>query len=92
MGIGGTVVFALLANNYGNRAYAHVMGIKWIFTTTSGAIASYGGGYAFDHFGTYAPAFYACAVLSILGFVILLFVQPPVRKDTKPFIAVQVSG
>ncbi len=86
MGIGGTVVFALLANYYGNRPYAHVMGIKWIFTTTSGAIASYGGGYAFDHFGTYAPAFYACAILSILGFVILLFVRPPVRKDTEPLV------
>jgi MFS family permease len=82
LGIGGagTSILALLANWFGNKPYASLVGFLSAAGFTFGAIASYGAGYAYDHFHSYALAFYSCSLCCFLGFVILLFVRPPVRR------------
>ncbi len=84
-------VLALLANWFGNKPYASLVGYISAAGFTVGAIASYGAGYAYDHFHSYALAFYACSLCCFLGFVILLFVRPPARRAAKP-VAMAVIG
>ena len=82
---------ALLANWFGNRPYASLIGITSAAGFTFGAIASYGAGYAYDHFHSYALAFYPCSLCCFMGFVILLFVRPPVRRAPNP-VAMATAG
>jgi MFS family permease len=82
---------ALLANWFGNKPYASLVGYISAAGFTFGAIASYGAGYAYDHFHSYALAFYPCSLCCFLGFVILLFVRPPVRRAPNP-LAMAAAG
>ena len=79
------------ANWFGNKPYASLVGYISAAGFTFGAIASYGAGYAYDHFHSYALAFYPCSLCCFLGFVILLFVRPPVRKAHNP-VAMATAG
>ena len=94
LGLGfGTAIpstLTVLPNWFGNRPYASLVGITGAVSFTVGAIASYGAGYVYDHFHSYALAFYPCSICCFMGFVILLFVRPPVRKATNllPLVAV----
>jgi fucose permease len=78
----------LMANYYGNRPYASIMGLLAVLATTAGAIAAYGAGLVYDHFGGYAGAFYAVSLLCFAGFAALLLARPPVRKATPPLAIV----
>ncbi len=83
---------ALFANWFGNKPYASLVGFISAAGFTLGAIASYGAGYAYDHFHSYALAFYSCFLCCFLGFVILLFVRPPVRSAPKSLRAAETLG
>ena len=80
IGTAGPSSLALLANWFGNKPYASLIGFISAAGFIVGAIVSYGAGYTYDHFRSYALAFYACSFCCFLGFVILLFVRPPVRR------------
>ena len=95
LGLGfGTAIpstLTILPNWFGNKPYASLIGITSAAGFTVGAIASYGAGYAYDHFRSYALAFYPCSFCCFLGFVILLFVRPPVRRAAKS-LAMAAAG
>ena len=84
MGVGFGAYFpcigTLPANYFGHKTYASVVGVLAAAGTISGAFGTYGAGYAYDHFGSYAPAFYGVAVLCLISFLILIALKPPVRK------------
>lgn len=88
MGVGFGAYFpcigTLPANYFGHKTYASVVGVLAAAGTISGAIGTYGAGYAYDHFGSYAPAFYGVAVLCLISFLILIALRPPVRKAVGP--------
>jgi OFA family oxalate/formate antiporter-like MFS transporter len=92
LGAGSPSSAALFANWFGNKAYASLISFISAAGFMVGAIASYGAGYAYDHFRSYALAFYACFLLCFLGFVILLFVRPPARRAPKPLAVVAAAG
>jgi len=89
-GFGGATPAAMtmMSNYYGDRPYASIIGFLAVLATTAGAIAAYGAGLVYDHFGSYAGAFYGVALLCFAGFVILLFIKPPVRKAVLHMAAV----
>jgi uncharacterized membrane protein YeaQ/YmgE (transglycosylase-associated protein family) len=75
-----SVSVILPSNYFGQRAYASVIGLMFPIQTTLGAIGAFGAGYAYDHFGSYAPAFYTVAILCFVGAIIALFLTPPIRR------------
>ena len=83
IGAGSPSSAALFANWFGNKAYASLISFISAAGFLVGAIASYGAGFAFDHFRSYSLAFYGCALCCFMGFLILLFVRPPVRRAAK---------
>ncbi len=93
LGLGfGTAIpctLTVLPNWFGNKPYASLVGITGAAGFTFGSIASYGAGYAYDHFHSYALAFYPCSLCCFLGFVILLFVRPPVRRAPRSLRAAE---
>ena len=95
LGLGfGTAIpctLTVLPNWFGNKPYASLVGITGAVGFTVGAIASYGAGYAYDHFHSYGLAFYPCALCCFMGFVILLFVRPPVRRAPNPLPMVAIG-
>ncbi len=90
LGFGGAVPagMTLMANYYGNRPFASIMGLLAVLATTAGAIAAYGAGLVYDRFGSYAGAYYAVSLLCFAGFAALLLTRPPVRKATPPLAIV----
>ena len=86
-GTGMTCVMTLPANYFGHRAYAAVIGFLCASGTTVGALATYGAGYTYDHFGTYAPVFYLIAILGFGGAVLALFITPPARRGVPTLVA-----
>jgi fucose permease len=58
------------------------VGVFMFVGTTAGAIAAFAAGYVYDRFGSYAGAFEAVSVLCFAGFVLQLFLRPPVRQTT----------
>jgi len=92
-GFGGATpsAMATLSNYFGDRPYADIMGLLAVLSTTGGAIAAYSAGLIFDHFGSYAWAFYGVGLLCLAGFFVLIFVKPPVRKAV-PAVAAAGPG
>jgi sugar phosphate permease len=82
IGFGSAVpsTMTIISNYFGTKPYASLVGFSMAFGTTLGAFASWGGGFLYDHFGSYSGAFYAISILCMIGFLILLFLRPPVRK------------
>ena len=88
MGVGFGAYFpcigTLPASYFGHKTYASVVGVLAAAGTISGALGTYGAGYSYDHFGSYAPAFYSFAVLCLISFLLLIALKPPVRKRAGP--------
>ena len=78
----------LMANYFGNKPFASIMGLLAVLSTTAGAIVAYGAGLVYDHFGSYAGAYYAVALLCFAGFAALVLARPPVPKATAPLAIV----
>lgn len=67
----------LLVNYFGRSAYASLMGTMLLIGTLAAALGSLLAGVAFDHFGSYAWAFYPTAALCLLAGLMLPWVRPP---------------
>jgi MFS family permease len=72
-------MFTLAVNYYGKIPYASLMGVTGLFLTLGPAIVIVLTGIVFDHFGSYALAFYPAAVICFLVGLMMPFVVPPVR-------------
>jgi sugar phosphate permease len=85
MGYGSLVpsMMTVPVNYFGHKAYPSIVGLILAVGTTVGAIGAYLAGYGYDHFGSYAPAFYLIAGLCVGGSVLLMFMKPPVRRAAK---------
>lgn len=67
----------LLINYFGKRAYASLMGVMLLIGTLAAAIGSLLAGIVFDHFGSYAFAFYPTAAVCLLVGLMMPFAKPP---------------
>jgi MFS family permease len=76
-------LMTLPGNYFGARAYASILGVLIAVGTTAGAAGPYLAGIAYDHYASYAPAFYSVAGLSFVAAVALLFAAPPVRRTAQ---------
>ena len=76
-------MFTLAVNYFGKTAYPTLMGVTGLFLALIPAIGIVLTGMVFDHFGSYALAFYSSAALCILGGLTMPFVVPPVRALAK---------
>jgi len=83
-------LMALPGNYFGAKAYASILGVMIAVGTTAGAAGPYLAGIVYDHYGSYAPAFYSVAGLSFAAVVALLFATPPIRR-TAPALAPAVE-
>jgi len=85
LGSGASVIslgmFTLTANYFGETAYAPILGVARLFLTLAPAAMTVLAGVVFDHFGSYALAFYSTAGICFLGGLVMPFVSPPVRKS-----------
>jgi cyanate permease len=76
-------LMTLPGNYYGAKAYASILGVLIAVGTTAGAGGPYLAGKVYDHYGSYAPMFYAVAGLSFAATVVLLLATPPVRRGAE---------
>ncbi|MDY0014419.1 MAG: MFS transporter [Rhodocyclaceae bacterium] len=86
LGVGDSAAYpcmvTLLVNYFGRAAYASLMGIMLLLGTLAAAIGSLLAGVVFDHFGSYAWAFYPTAALCLLAGLMLPWVGPPRPRST----------
>ena len=82
-GYGGTITVQspLLAELFGLRSHATILGVVICFATVSGAVGSLMGGVVFDVTGSYSLAFWICATVTITGFILTLFLRPVQDKQ-----------
>ena len=66
----------LVAKLFGLRSHATILGIVICCGTGAGAIGSLLGGLVFDVTDSYSLAFWVCAVLTIIGFILVLLLRP----------------
>jgi len=83
-------LMTLPGNYFGRKAYASILGVMIAVGTTAGAAGPYLAGIVYDHYASYAPAFYSVAGLSFAAVTALLFATPPVRR-TAPSLAPAVE-
>ena len=83
-------LMTLPGNYFGAKAYASILGVMIAVGTTAGAAGPYLAGIVYDHYGSYAPAFYSIAGLSFAAVFALLFATPPGRR-TAPALAPAVE-
>ena len=72
---------ALVANYFGNRNYASLIGIRGVAVTLISAAGPFLAGLTFDRSGSYTPAFLAFAAIAMIPVIIVLFMRPPEPKD-----------
>lgn len=79
MGFGGGVVcmMTLLANYYGSKAYATVIGSMLAIQTSMGSAAAWLAGMLFDRVGSYSLAFFAIAALCAASACAVGLIPPP---------------
>jgi MFS family permease len=75
-GVAFSTMMVLPGSYFGDKAYVSIVGIMLALSTTYGALGALGAGFAYDHFGNYAPAFHTAVVLSVVGSVLALFLTP----------------
>lgn len=79
-GIAFPCTMTLAANYFGEKAYPSVLGALTAMGTIGTSLSTIGAGYLYDHFGSYAVAFYAVSVLCVLGFLLMVWIKPPTRR------------
>ncbi len=77
-GYGGTIAVQspLVAELFGLSSHATILGIVICSGTGAGAIGSLLGGIVFDITGSYSLAFWVCAILTIIGLMLVLALKP----------------
>ncbi len=86
-GIAFPCTMTLAANYFGEKAYPSVLGALISMWTIVNSLITFGAGYLYDHFGSYAGAFYSVSVLCVLGFFLMVWIKPPVRQRLRPLVA-----
>lgn len=81
-GVAFSAMMVLPGSYFGDKAYVSVIGIMLALSTTYGALGALGAGFAYDHFGSYSPAFHACVLLSVVGAVLALFLIETAKLST----------
>jgi MFS family permease len=72
-------MITLVANYYGKTPYASLIGVVFLLIALVSSTVPILAGMVFDHFGSYALAFYPAAAICFLGGLMMPFVRPPVR-------------
>lgn len=70
----------LIANYFGARDYAKLIGISHLIIVPMGAISSAGAGYAYDQLHSYSAIFLGFAALCIAPVVMALLMRPPASR------------
>ena len=86
-GIAFPCLMTLAANYFGEKAFPSVLGALLSMGTVGTSLGAFGAGYLYDHFGSYAGAFYAVSVFCVLGFLLMVWIKPPVRQRLRPLVA-----
>jgi MFS family permease len=84
-------MMTLPGNYFGAKAYASILSVMIAVGTTAGAAGPYLAGIVYDHYNTYAPAFYSVAGFSFAATILLLFATPPVRRGAPSLASVAVN-
>ena len=71
---------ALVANYFGHKNYAAIIGIRGLIITPVAAIGPLIAAASFDMVGSYGPVFYGFALLAVIPAVAALLMRPPVPK------------
>ncbi|HAK63044.1 MAG: MFS transporter [Pseudomonadota bacterium] len=74
---------ALVANYFGNKNYASLIGIRGVVITLSTASGPFLAGLTFDMSGSYTPVFLTFAAIAMIPVIVVLFMRPPEPKDPK---------
>ena len=77
-----TVQSPFVARLFGLGSHGAMLGIVVWSGTSSGAIGSLLAGYIFDITGNYYSAFWGCAIVGVIGFILVLLLRP-IRGLTK---------
>ena len=79
VGYGGHIacMLAVISNYYGKQVFPAVAGTAVALTTCSGALAPFIAKGFYDDFGSYAPAFIAMSLWSILGGLVMITLKRP---------------
>jgi MFS family permease len=84
VGLGGmgTSESPLIARLFGLSSHGLIYGVVTLSWTFGGAVGPILIGYMGDIFGNYQFAFMLCAVVSVLGFILLVILRPTKRRGT----------
>jgi hypothetical protein len=74
--VGTLSMFTLAVSYYGRTAYPPLMGVIGLFLALAPSIMAVAAGAVFDHFGSYALAFYTEAGLCVLAALMMPFAVP----------------
>lgn len=72
---------ALVANYFGNKNYASLIGIRGLIITPIAALGPIVAGYTFDTTGSYTSVFLAFAAVAVIPVIIILGMRAPVQKN-----------
>ena len=88
-GIAFPCTMTLAANYFGEKAYPSVLSALTLTGTIVTSLTIFGAGYLYDHFGSYTGTFYAVSVLCVIGFLLMVWIKPPVRQRLRPLVAAE---
>lgn len=80
-GVSFSAMMVLPANYYGVKAYPSVVSTVMAVGTVAGAAGASLAGVVFDHFGSYTPAFYFVAGMSLLAAILLVLMRPARKRS-----------
>ena len=80
-GVSFSAMMVLPANYYGVKAYPSVISTVMVVGTVAGAAGASLAGVVFDHFGSYTPAFYFVAGMSLLAAILLVLMRPARKRS-----------
>ena len=70
----------LVADLFGLSSHGTILGVTSFSGTIGGAIGPVVAGGIFDVTGSYGPAFLVCAVVSVVGLMLILLLKPTGRE------------
>ncbi len=83
---------ALLANYFGNKNYASLIGIRLLVVTPLASIGPILAGYTFDVTGSYTSVLLAFSAVALIPVLVILWMRPPAHKDLPAAIPVAAAS
>lgn len=81
-GISLTCLMALLANYFGTKAYALLVGVTLAVQPTVSSLSPSIAGRLYDQYGSYDLSIYPIATLCFVSALVLTWLRPPVRRES----------